>query len=400
MMDAGFEILREELAEDVRRSIDEALSLKVEFGAGSDPASIFRDAVQRSTQEVVSHPRGKLCQRFLRDDPFGVEGAGGTKQSPALTDAQIAGALFFVRHFIVAAFQGCVAELLAAAPVARLLRALGAQGTLPASCRLLAGDATATIPVLGRRRVKGADMLALAPEANGFVVHGVAEVKSYAKRQRELMAQVDNQLKRMRRGFWLHDRFVRTEETDTGTQPVRIGVVPAEWKLPAGFRFESMDGQIWFVPDPVQVASEHTATQQIGPVEFRVTLGWSEDALTEAGMALTMNYMQKVGEAIYRHGVPAEWAEMTPAQAGGNAVMAVLHQAVIHLEDALATVQRTRKDAGRRRLAADAATLLYNSYCFGYAIAQAHGYQEDRPRMLFYEDLKELASPPAGVVDQ
>jgi hypothetical protein len=43
---------------------------------------------------------------------------------------------------------------------------------------------------------------------------------------------------------------------------------------------------------------------------------------------MTFWYMGKVGEAIYSHGVPKEWAEMTPAEAGCNAIKMMLYYAI------------------------------------------------------------------------
>lgn len=399
MDDISFDVLRDQLAEDVRRSIDDALTLGVEFASGSEPESIFRGAVVSSTKQIESHPKGELCQRLLRDDPFGVTSANASGvRGPALADGEIVAAVFFVRDFIVKAFQGCVAELLAVGPLARLFRELQRSGKIPEGCRLIAGDAAMTVAARGNQRLKSADMHAIASTENRVAILGVAEVKSYSETQAELMNQIGRQLHRAKRGLWLQDSFISGSDLtidDQGRDIVKIGVVPAGWKLPAGFEIKTQDERICFIPDSARAAPEPARVIQLDRDNYRMTLAWSKDALTEAGVAMTWRFMEQVGETIYRNGVPQEWAEMSAAEAGNNAIRMVLHQAVFHLEELWTKSSRDQKNAKRLRLAADAATVLYNSYCFGYAIALAHGHHNGRPRMLWPQDLEEIAASPA-----
>jgi hypothetical protein len=399
-MEAGFEVLRPELAEAVRQSIDQALELGVEFAAGRDADSIFRGAIGRSIKAVELDPRGELCQRLLRDDPFGARDPNDKGIRRALNAHEIAETLFFVRYSICTEFQGSVGELLAAGQVARLFRGFERQGRLPKGCRIGAGDRVSTSQQHGKGKLKGPDFLAFSADG-AMTAHGIAEVKSYKKRHSKLFEQIGGQVARMRSGISLGDSSFRGAHVAPGF--VRVAVLPADWKLPRGFRLETEEGRTWFVPDAAIPSRSDEAVIELDMASFAVTLSWSREALAEAGMALTMCYMQQVGEAIYRGGVPREWAGMSPAEAGDNAARMVLHQAVIYFVDAVRASTQGSAEAKRLRLAASTATLLYNTYCFGYAIAKAHGYRRRRPRMLFYEDLVELAGPAAplaGVVDK
>jgi len=90
---------------------------------------------------------------------------------------------------------------------------------------------------------------------------------------------------------------------------------------------------------------------------------------------MTFWYMEKVGEVLYRAGVPDEWSEMTPAEAGRNAVKMMLYYAILRA--------RTRREDER-------AIALYNTYGFGYALGTSFRDSQGRRQMLWPEDLREV----------
>jgi hypothetical protein len=82
-------------------------------------------------------------------------------------------------------------------------------------------------------------------------------------------------------------------------------------------------------------------------------------------------------EVIYRSGVPADWSEMTPAEAGRNAVKMMLYYAILRA--------RTAHEEQR-------AIALYNTYGFGYALGMSFRQsRQGRREMLWPEDLEEVA---------
>ena len=86
-------------------------------------------------------------------------------------------------------------------------------------------------------------------------------------------------------------------------------------------------------------------------------------------------YMEKVGEVIYASGVPQEWAEMSPADAGRNAAKMMLYYAIRRC--------RTKREKQR-------AIALYNSYCFGYALGMNYRNSKGQREMLWPVDLDEI----------
>ena len=92
---------------------------------------------------------------------------------------------------------------------------------------------------------------------------------------------------------------------------------------------------------------------------------------------MTFWYMEKVGEVIFRDGVPPEWPEMTPAEAGRNAVKEMLYHAILR---------------GRTAGEDERAIALYNVYGFGYALGMSfRRSRKGRREMLWPQDIDEVA---------
>jgi hypothetical protein len=87
--------------------------------------------------------------------------------------------------------------------------------------------------------------------------------------------------------------------------------------------------------------------------------------------------MEKLGEAIFREGLPSEWQEMTPAEAGRNAAKMMLYYAILHSPN---------RPVEQRAIA------LYNTYGFGYALGMNFRDSNGHRKMLWPEDLREIAS--------
>jgi hypothetical protein len=210
-------------------------------------------------------------------------------------------------------------------------------------------------------------------------VAGVAEVKSYFQPPERLRRQLDQHVVRARRGLRVSDTEYSPEQItigngdDAGT--VKISVLPARWTLPRTFRFEAREGRKFLHVDPGVPPYVADVVERVEPLEWRVTLRWSKEALDAAAYDMTFWFMEKVGEALYSSGVPREWAEMTPAEAGQNAAKMMLYYAILRC--------RTPRENQR-------AIALYNSYSFGCALGLNFRRPDGKREMLWPEDLDEI----------
>lgn len=126
-----------------------------------------------------------------------------------------------------------------------------------------------------------------------------------------------------------------------------------------------------------QPSSDEDSIVRTGESEWRITLSWSQEAIAAAAYEMTFWYMEKAGKVIYRAGVPAEWSEMTPAEAGRNAVKMMLYYALLR---------------ARTRTEEQGAVALYNTYGFGYSLGMNFRNENGRREMLWPQDLDEIAA--------
>jgi hypothetical protein len=127
-------------------------------------------------------------------------------------------------------------------------------------------------------------------------------------------------------------------------------------------------------------------------------LRWSREAIAAAAYEMTFWYMEKVGEAIYTQKdgepdpKPKDWAEMTPAEAGRNAIKVMLYYAIrpdaILVEEAKEQNKPLPRPIARRLSRAIA---LYNTYGFGYALGMNYRNSQGRREMFWPQDLDEIA---------
>jgi hypothetical protein len=156
-----------------------------------------------------------------------------------------------------------------------------------------------------------------------------------------------------------------------------VGITPATWKLPRTFSVVEQDGKTLLKTDTRKPPNEHHHVNQVGPNEWRIVLRWSKEALASAAYELTFWYMEKLGEAIFSEGLPSEWQEMTPSEAGRNAAKMMLYYAILHSPN---------RPVEQRAIA------LYNAYGFGYALGMNFRDSDRHREMLWPEDLREIAS--------
>jgi hypothetical protein len=376
----GFEILGKALGKDVEVSLGKAIAAGVVFHSGSDPLTVFREALSESIRTIETNERNILFQRFLRDGPYEDNGKIPPEiVSKRLCDDETAAAIIFIYYRVINFFQGALAELLAAAPCCEVLRTLKREGVLAKAAKLYVGDVVGVHRQNQKGILKGADFHILIEEPQRLTVAGVAEIKSYFQSEKRLKAQLDKHLLRAKEGLRVNDTDYPPENVSVGygkkRLAVRIAVLPDDWKLPRTFRFKATKRGRSLIVDPGVPAKQGDQIERIKDDRWQITLKWSKEALAAAAYEITFWYMGKVGEAIYSHGVPKEWAEMTPAEAGRNAAKMMLYYAILRC--------RTRFERQR-------AIALYNSYGFGYALGTSFKNAEGRREMLWPEDLDEI----------
>ncbi len=254
---------------------------------------------------------------------------------------------------------------------------------LPAGARWYVGDAVRVPSARGRAAAKAADLhLLIRDDAsdNRITVAGVAEVKSYRRRQKQVTGQLDKHVQRLAHGLCVCGqsfppgsvRLLRRDHEGL----IRVRVVPDDWKLPRTFRFEPTKSGRALIVDDAPPVTKVDSIKQVGPDEWRVTLRWSAEALASAAYEMTFWYMAKVGEVAYASGdMPADW-DMTPAQAGRNAAKMMLYYALL----------RCAHGPQEQR-----AIALYNAYSFGYSLGMNFRDAMGRREMLWPQDLHEIA---------
>ncbi|MGB2986507.1 MAG: hypothetical protein WBE26_11565 [Phycisphaerae bacterium] len=383
----GFDLLGSGLGKDVRSALQAALSGGAVFANAHDGLTIFRQALAVSIRNIESHPRGRLFQEFLLKGPY--EDIGEIPPelvAQRLSDADTAAAITFIYSHMVNCFKGAITELLAAKPCMELMRRLQRNNELPRNTRLYVGDSVRVPTANGKRLLKGADLHFMMEEHRGdsppcVSVVGVAEVKSYICSENRVRKQLDHHLRRAKRGLRVSGVDYPTERVNMGYgksgQVVRIAVLPNNWKLPRSFGFEESENGRTLHVDAGEAPREDNKPIPTGDNEWCITLRWSAEALAEAAYEMTFWYMEKVGEVIYSKSVPEGWEEMSPSEAGRNAVKNMLYYAIL----------RCRSIREEQR-----AIALYNSYGYGYALGMNYKNAKGRREMLCPQDLDEILS--------
>lgn len=379
----GFKILGKQLGRDVKDSIETAIAEGAVFKSVPKPLSIFHEAIKTAIRDIESHPRGILFQKFLLAGPY--ENTGPIPRNlrkSRLSDEETASAITFVYSHMVNCFKGAIAELLAAVPCCGVLKKLKREGILDKNAKLYVGDAVGVRRPNHKGILKGADFHILIEESNRRVtVAGVAEVKSYFKSVADLTKQINSHVSRAQNGLIVGDVDYSPGQVRIGygknRDVVRLTIQPDNWKLPRSFRFKSTGHSRLLLVDPCVPKKPEDSIIRISDDLWQITLKWSKEALAAAAYEMTFWYMQEVGRLIYSKGVPKEWSEMSPAEAGRNAAKMMLYYAILRC--------RTNDESQR-------AIALYNSYGFGYALGMNFKNDKGRREMLWPEDLDEILS--------
>ncbi len=392
----------EPLASAVCRSVATALRSRVaHVDGGKTVQDVFTRSLNAAIRDIENHPRGKLVRRLIEfgppdpDEPEATTSDGET----TLSDPECGLCVDFICSHMVNCFKGELAELLALEPIVRLIKRLRQEGRLPPGVHLYWGGL-----VRQRRRVservrntngawgsftKGADGLLVKQELTharhsrrSLVVHGIVEVKSMARSMQQVLDQIERHKMRLLGGVrlgsqeWLPDHIHLASSTGAGSAGdslIRVIILPSRWKLSRVSHFARIDARTRALrsEEPSKPPVE-TRTEEVGPGSWRITLAWSQEALSQAAYEMTVWYMAQVGGHVYaRRPLPRGWESKTPLAAGVNMVKHRLYS----------ITTRSTRYLSRRQ---DHRLLrLYNVHCFGFALAadiQGEGlWPEDIP---------------------
>jgi hypothetical protein len=396
-----FDFLGDELGRDLNEALEHALLAGAVFPKADQPLALFRLAVAEAIGQIAGDDRWDLFQRFLKYGPQDVEDT--VRKPERLSQAETATVISFIWGHAINSFQGAITELLATAPCTRILQTLQKEGRLPRDARLYVGDTALAARSRGSLHAKGADvhLLALCGELSGpptVAVLGVGEVKSYFCRDEILQRQLTKHIDRARRGLRICGKDYSGEAVQIGhgtsCDAVRITVQPGRWFLPRELRWRQ-DGEVR--QTEVVRGSPPSPSDEIirvSDTEWRVVLRWSREALAATAYEMTFWLMSKLGEIAYRDGVPPEWSEMSPAEAGYNAAKEKLYYAI----RPYAIKAEESKESGKPKLTRkeilemQRAIALYNSYGFGYMLGMNFRNAKGRREMLWAEDLDAIAA--------
>lgn len=400
----GFDLLPDQLGREIESALKSVLAGGGVFPVGIDPLSIFRNTLRTSIRDIETHERGQLFQRFLRDGVYEGEGEIPPElPDRRLDEADTAAAITFIYSSMVNSFKGAVTELLAAATCHRLMREFQLADKLPGAARLYVGDAV-MLPCKSRKGVlKGADLHILVvdaeeSEAPRVTVAGVVEVKSGPKSAGAMGGQLEKHIYRVRQGLRVNSMYYAGEQVRIGLGPhaciLRITVQPSDWPLPRTLHFDVTTGTRQLTVDPPIPPMDDDQAIPLGDDRWHVSLRWSQEAIAAAAYEMTFWYMEKVGEIIYtKKGdepdpKPKEWEEMTPAEAGQNAVKMMLYYAIrpYAIKDQKGSLSKREARIMQKAIA------LYNTYGFGYALGMNFRNKAGRREMLWPQDLDEIAT--------
>jgi hypothetical protein len=367
--------------DDVHASLEAGIAAGARFEDQGGSDELFDAAVRRAITAIESNDKDELLPRFLSIGPY-IDPIPPEVAAEYMSDADVAAAIRFIHSSAINAFQGALAEMLAVRPVVQLAREIGQPAGDPGALRAFVGDTVKARPLRSNGWAKAADFHLLSrggAKGEGITVRGVVEVKSYPISAEKLWPQVDKHLTRARRGLQVQGEEYAGEDVvlEGGIGgPAQIVVVPDTWELPRSFRFETHGESSCLEVEPPAPPAAEDRVERLAPDRWQVTLRWSQEALADEAYAMTFWYMGELGRLLYaERGVPAEWSEMTPEQAGQNAVKMQLYYAILRA--------RTVREESR-------AIALYNSYGFGYALGSNFVDRHGRREVLFYEDLEEI----------
>jgi tetratricopeptide (TPR) repeat protein len=305
---------------------------------GRDPARHFATAVDRVTISVESHPTVSLLRELILDD------AGRTNE-------EVRTCLEFIYAHMVSKFQGHLGEFLAMGVCSRLLQDWKREGRFPPEAKVLWGADLRQRWKEGTAWLQGADGFFVLEEkiSDGadLMILSVLEVKSH---RRKVRSQVSKHVQRLRYGLKANGREWQPHHLSIGLRNARRRT----WSK-VSVLADPAPRPLLVLVRPAALRRRELSMWQRGMLT--VTLPCSRGVLAAAAYATTVWFLEELGRRAFTTTLPP-WPEMTPAEAGFNAVKQALYY--IPLREGLSA------------RAAWIATRLYNVYGFGFEAAKGH----------------------------
>ena len=360
------------LASSVVNTLSAAIrSQLAEFVESANAWDIVKSSLNAVARDIAAHKRGPLLRRLLIHGPAAYYDpempiSDGITQ---LSDPECGLCVEFIFSHMVNRFKGELAELLAIGPVLELVRQLIDARKLPATTRVFWGDSIRERRCIadtdGNRLwgsyAKGADGLLVDgcesryPDRRGTAtVRGIVEVKSMLLSPPRILAQIGQHIGRLSGGLMLrgsewHGDEIRISGFVGGAQPIRILVVPSNWKVSRDWKSA---GTRLILP-PYHDPPLPNQITEIAPATWKITLAWSVESLAEAAFSMTFWYMAQAGQYLSDHDALPRYLEpMTPQDAGRNMVKQALYFIIV----------RPLKQRELRH-----GITLFNVYSFGYS---------------------------------
>lgn len=381
------------LAKSICESISKALDCDfIHIVNGNSVWDIFNNSLLDASKNIESHPKDGLFKRLIKYGPVDPDMEDGIGQETYLTDSECESCLDFIYSHMINRFKGELAELLSLKPCIELIDLLKQKGEIPSDINIYFGGI-----VKERRRLKkqtastetkwgsftkgadcifisGIDSIGKAIQYN-ITIHGVIEVKSMRVSNNKIINQIDQHINRLSGGIKIYDRIwepnqiiIPTFKNDiTKTKLYKILIMPSKWKLNRDYEYiRNQDGSSTMVHFE-SIKQTQTTIENIFNNVWKITLGWSEEALEQAGYEMTYWYMSQVGRKVFnKNNIPMAWDGMTPEEAGFNSIKMMLYYIILRPLN-----PRQKKIAIK----------LYNCYGFGYPLGKDHH------EMIWCEDL-------------
>lgn len=273
-------------------------------------------------------------------------------------ESEVRWCIEYLYSHVVLKCQGLLAEFLAQQELAAWLSLEVAAHRLGPQVLLASGESlrVARPGSSGTLGDRGPDALLMVERDTSLLIVGVVEIKSFPTTFRSVETQFGRHCSRLRHGFRLGKR---THAEDA--------IRPGWWDTNRGWQ-EGRSAEDWdrvlqvLVSPPRRLGSPPI---ECGPVRHRVDLPVCKKPLATTAFTLSVRFLEDIARQAFAAGSP--WPEMSPEEAGTNAVIEALYH-ILH------------EDRPGSRHARLVATRLYNVYGFGYA---AGGSTRD---MLWVED--------------
>ncbi|MFA6440493.1 MAG: hypothetical protein WCX28_14395 [Bacteriovoracaceae bacterium] len=383
-----FSSIGDELGEDLEKSLACGLKHDAVFLEGKNPLAIFRTAIANAIGNIQNDGRANLFVRLLKLGPYeeGIAEIPPELVGTRLTIEETTSVVSYLSGHMIKSFQGAVMEMLAIEPCIDILNILRRDKKISSNAIPYIGDSVLAPKVTSSNFSKSADLHVLSFNKKKVKVHALVEIKSYRVSAEKLRVQHTKHLKRVKKGLQINGIPYTREaiEKTANSEMVFITVISDNWKLPRTFRFQ--ENRSLIVDEGVPNKKLNTI-EKISANEYRVTIRWSHEALASLAYGMTFWFMGKVGEVLFQNNLPKEWSDMTPEEAGRNAMKMMLYYALRPYEQKENDgEQLTRKE----KLAKQRAIALYNTFGFGYALGMNYRNKERTREMLWPKDLDEI----------